>query len=40
MPIYSDGLKYIKAFYRWDVVSEPETPEINPNTGKITDWKG
>ncbi len=38
MPIYSDGLKDIKAFYRWDGVSEPETPEINPNTGKITDW--
>ncbi|WP_353486566.1 spiroplasma phage ORF1-like family protein, partial [Spiroplasma phoeniceum] len=38
MPIYSDGLKDIKAFYRWDGVSEPQIPTINPNTGKITDW--
>ncbi|WP_338992849.1 hypothetical protein [Spiroplasma endosymbiont of Seladonia tumulorum] len=26
-------------FYRWDGVNEPQTPEIDKDTGKITDWK-
>ncbi|KAI92758.1 lipoprotein [Spiroplasma melliferum] len=25
--------------YRWDGLNEPQTPEIDTNTGKITDWK-
>ncbi len=25
-------------FYLWDGLNEPETPEINPNTGKIKYW--
>ncbi|WP_342256561.1 lipoprotein [Spiroplasma endosymbiont of Poecilobothrus nobilitatus] len=29
-----------KAIYRWDGINEPETPIIDKNTGKITDWKG
>ncbi|WP_348735529.1 lipoprotein [Spiroplasma endosymbiont of Ammophila pubescens] len=30
---------YFKSVYRWDGVDEPQTPEIDKNTGKITDWK-
>ncbi|QCO23818.1 Spiroplasmavirus-related protein [Spiroplasma melliferum] len=29
-----------KDIYRWDGISEPETPDVDKNTGKITDWKG
>ncbi|WP_348736938.1 hypothetical protein [Spiroplasma endosymbiont of Ammophila pubescens] len=28
-----------KNIYRWDGVNEPQTLEINKDTGKITDWK-
>ncbi|WP_348737003.1 lipoprotein [Spiroplasma endosymbiont of Ammophila pubescens] len=28
-----------KNIYRWDGVNEPQTPEIDKDTGKITDWK-
>ncbi|AXF97132.1 DUF3688 family protein [Spiroplasma phoeniceum] len=30
---------YIKGVYRWDGIGEPQTPTIEKNTGKITDWK-
>ncbi|WP_374696425.1 hypothetical protein [Spiroplasma endosymbiont of Polydrusus formosus] len=39
MPIYFDGLKYIKKFYRWNGDNKPEIPTINKDTGKIIDWK-
>ncbi|WP_338991113.1 lipoprotein [Spiroplasma endosymbiont of Seladonia tumulorum] len=29
----------IKSIYRWDGKGEPQTPQIDTNTGKITDWK-
>ncbi len=38
MPLF-DGSKNLKAFYRWDSNGDPQTPTINPNTGKIKDWK-
>ncbi len=28
-----------KGIYRWDGNDEPQTPTININNGKITDWK-
>ncbi len=28
----------IKSIYRWDGNGEPQTPQIDTNTGKITDW--
>ncbi|WP_353487074.1 hypothetical protein, partial [Spiroplasma phoeniceum] len=27
------------SLYRWDGINEPNLPEIDKNTGKITDWK-
>jgi hypothetical protein len=31
----------VKASYRWDGIGEPITlPQIDKNTGEITDWKG
>ncbi len=27
------------SLYRWDGLNEPQTPKIDTNTGKITDWK-
>ncbi|ALA97862.1 Spiroplasmavirus-related protein [Spiroplasma kunkelii CR2-3x] len=35
---YIEGNRF-KGLYRWDGNGEPETPTINKNTGKITDWK-
>ncbi len=37
MPLF-DGSKNLKAFYRWDGNGELQTPQIDTNTGKITDW--
>ncbi|UZQ29203.1 MAG: hypothetical protein OHM56_08270 [Spiroplasma phoeniceum] len=34
---YKSGYKF--ALYRWDGNGGPQTPKINHNTGKITDWK-
>ncbi|UZQ30644.1 MAG: lipoprotein [Spiroplasma phoeniceum] len=31
---------YWRKVYRWDGESIPSTPNIDKNTGKITDWKG
>ncbi|KAI92007.1 DUF3688 family protein [Spiroplasma melliferum] len=35
----NDDGTYFKSVYRWDGVGEPNLPEINPNTGNITNWK-
>ncbi|WP_241970032.1 lipoprotein [Spiroplasma poulsonii] len=35
-----NGVWYLfKSYYCWDGLNEPQTPEIDTNTGKITDWK-
>ncbi|KAI93144.1 lipoprotein [Spiroplasma melliferum] len=31
--------KIFKSVYRWNGDTEPQIPEIDKNTGKITDWK-
>ncbi|WP_348734993.1 spiroplasma phage ORF1-like family protein [Spiroplasma endosymbiont of Ammophila pubescens] len=33
------SLKDIKSIYRWDGTNEPQTPDVDKDTGKIIDWK-
>ena len=35
----TDDGTYFKSIYCWDIQGDPRTPEINPSTGEITDWK-